>query len=192
MSSFLLLLCRRKHTYIHTCMHASLASVGSIGTTACTHIRTHTSCSRGTMKSFLSMLIVVATIGMATLGSALIRSTPYHPRVHGQRHGTTTPSSAMDSWRPSGSTDIPSSSSTLKGANSDHDLLVRTLQGEKVDRTPVWLMRQVKLIVWLMLPPTLFTIYAQCPQPFACSGPLFRLEDTWLISELTLINTLLE
>jgi uroporphyrinogen-III decarboxylase len=26
----------------------------------------------------------------------------------------------------------------------EHDLLIRTLKGEKVERTPVWLMRQVK------------------------------------------------
>ena len=27
--------------------------------------------------------------------------------------------------------------------NSDHDILVRALKGDKVERTPVWLMRQV-------------------------------------------------
>ena len=33
-------------------------------------------------------------------------------------------------------------STKLANAPSDHDLLVRTLQGEKTERAPVWLMRQ--------------------------------------------------
>ena len=35
-------------------------------------------------------------------------------------------------------------SPTALEVGGEHDLLVRTLRGEKVERTPVWLMRQVK------------------------------------------------
>ena len=34
-------------------------------------------------------------------------------------------------------------SNTKLNANDDSDILIRALKGEKVERTPVWLMRQV-------------------------------------------------
>ena len=36
-------------------------------------------------------------------------------------------------------------SNTKLNANDDSDILIRALKGEKIERTPVWLMRQVDL-----------------------------------------------
>lgn len=38
---------------------------------------------------------------------------------------------------------IKATKSYMMVANKDHDILVRALKGENVERTPVWLMRQV-------------------------------------------------